>query len=114
MPSDIQGVQNLTTQAIVTIFGRFSLWEVPHLENAEPPVDHVCQVLLQWHQLSHFHLSECHLACYPSKVFICLCKIWGRMGYSFDRDMQDRVAVLCVGFDSVRGCPSSGHTQYNV
>ncbi len=24
---------------------------------------------LQWHQSPHFHLSECHLARYPSKVF---------------------------------------------
>ena len=38
--------------------------------DAEPLIDQVCQVLLQWHQLSHFHLSECQLARYPSKVFI--------------------------------------------
>ena len=33
MPSDIQRAQNYTTEAIVTIFGRLGLWEVPHLEN---------------------------------------------------------------------------------
>ncbi len=72
MPSDILRGGNETTDAIVTILGRLGLWEVPHLENihlqdAEPPIDQVCQVSLQWHQLSHFHLSECHSAHYPSK-----------------------------------------------
>ena len=43
-----------------------------YFQDVEPPTDQVCQVSLQWHQLSHFHLSECHLACYPSKVFICV------------------------------------------
>ena len=73
MPSDIQRAQNLTTEAIVTILGRLGLWEVPHLGNVYifkiGPIDQVCQVSLQWHQLCHFHLSEGHLARYPSKVF---------------------------------------------
>ena len=46
VPSDILRAQNLIGEAIDTR-----------------------QVSLQWHQLLHFQLSECHLAPYPSKVF---------------------------------------------
>ena len=52
MPSDIQRAQNLTTKAIVTILGRLGIITMA--------------MTLSTGQLSHFHLSECHLARYPS------------------------------------------------
>ena len=55
MPSDIQRAQNLITEAIVTMFGRIGL--------SLPSIVTMASV-------AHFQLSECHLAPYPSKVFI--------------------------------------------
>ena len=79
MPSGIRRAENGTTDVIVTILGRLGLWEVPHLANiylqdAEPPIDQVCQVWLQLLQLLDFELSGRHLARYPSKLFICSCR----------------------------------------